>query len=283
MKKFYSLDKPRLTNGQHFAFISAFVLEIQKIKDAPAKMKTAIDDMTAAQQEEDKYLKIAQGSPLTEKIRQADELRDSSYRRLRDIVKAWTGSGTEPQAKAAGELGKLIATYRINTSAQIDEETGLMSNMLTDISTAEMQANITAIGATEIVASMRRGNEQVIALLIERDEENANRVLGALRKARLNSDKAYAAVTVAVEAYNYTLGGYDEVITRWNATIDRYQEMLNRKTGSTKDNTPDGGGSGSDNPGSDNPGGSGSEGGGDNKPETPPTGGGDGGGEDFEE
>lgn len=241
MQRFYTLDKSKLTNGQHFAFMTAFVQDIQKIEDTPAKMKTMIDAMAAAQADEDKYLKMAQGSLLTEKIREADELRDNSYKKLRDIVKVWTGSGMEPQATAAETLNKVISTYRLNTAAQMDEESGLMTNLLTDISTSEMQANVTAIGAANLVANMRQGNEQVVALLKQRDEEKSGKVVGALRQTRLNSDKAYANVVEAVEAFNYTVGGYDEVITKWNATIDRYQDMLNRKTGSTKVNIPSAG------------------------------------------
>lgn len=247
MQKFYTLDKSKLTNGQHFSFMTAFVQDIQKIEDAPVKMKTVINAMAAAQAEEDKYLKMAQGSLLTGKIREADELRDNSYRKLRDIVKVWAGSGMEPQATAAEALNKVINTYRLNITAQMDEESGLMANLLTDISTTEMQANVTSIGAANLVANMKQGNEQVVALLKQRDEEKSGKVVGALRQARLNSDKAYANVVEAVEAFNYTVGGYDEVITKWNATIDRYQDMLNRKTGSTKVNTSsagDGTGSG---------------------------------------
>ena len=41
-------------------------------------------------------------------------------------------------------------------------------------------------------------------------------------------------------------------VDRWNATVNRYQEMLNRKTGSTKHNPSDGdGGSTGGNTGGD--------------------------------
>lgn len=156
-------------------------------------------------------------------------------------MKVWADSGMEPQATAAEALNEVISTYRLNTAVQMDEESGLMANLLTDISTSEMQTNVTAIGAANLVANMKQGNEQVVALLKQRDEEKSGKVVGALRQARLDSDKAYANVVEAVEAFNYTVGGYDEVITKWNATIDRYQDMLNRKTGSTKVNTPSAG------------------------------------------
>lgn len=241
MQKFNTLDKSKLTNGQHFAFMTAFVQDIKKIEGAPEKMKTVIDAMNVAQAEEDKYLKMAQGSALTEKIREADELRDNGYKKLRDIVKVWDGSGIEPQASAATALSTVLNTYRLNTAAQMDEESGLMANLLTDISTTEMEANITAIGATSLVANMRGGNNQVIALLKQRDDEKSAKVVGALRQARINSDKAYASMVEAIEAFNYTVGGYDEIITKWNATIKRYQDMLNRKVGETKVNRPSAG------------------------------------------
>lgn len=274
MQRFYTLDKSKLTNGQHFAFMTAFVQDLRKIEEAPAKMKAVIDVMASALAEEDKYIKMEQGSLLTEKIYEADGLRDNGYRKFRDIVKVWAGSGMEPQAKAAEALDRVINTYRLNIAAQMDDESGLMTNLLTDISTTEMQANVEAIGATNFVAHMRQGNEQVVALLKQRDEEKSGKAAGALRQARLNTDKAYANVVEAVEAFNYTVGGYDEVITKWNATIDRYQEMLNRKTGSTKVNTPSAG-DGAGGSGSDSTGGSGTT-----TPTNPPTEG-DGSGDEF--
>lgn len=242
MKKVFSLHKPRLTNGQHFAFITAFTQEIQAVSGAPAKLQATFDAMVEAQKVEDKYLKMAQGSELTGKIREADTLRDESYRKLRDIVKVWAGSGTEPQAAAATALQRVIKTYKINTSAQMDEESGLMANLITDLSTADMQANIKAIGAEKLLDGMRQGNGQVITLLKQRDEADSTKVIGALRKARIESDKAYTDATEAIEAFNFVQGGYDSLIDRWNATVNRYQEMLNRKTGSTKHNPSDGDG-----------------------------------------
>lgn len=242
MKKVFSLHKPRLTNGQHFAFITAFTQEIQAVSGAPAKLQTIFDALTEAQKAEDRYLKMSQGSELTGKIREADTLRDESYRKLRDIVKVWAGSGTEPQAAAATALQRVIKTYKINTSAQMDEESGLMANLITDLSTTDMQANIKAIGAEKLLDGMKQGNGQVITLLKQRDEADSTKVVGALRKARLESDKAYTDATEAIEAFNFVQGGYDSLIDRWNATVNRYQEMLNRKTGSTKHNPSDGDG-----------------------------------------
>lgn len=258
MKKVFSLHKPRLTNGQHFAFITAFAQEIQAVSGAPAKLQTIFDALTEAQKAEDRYLKMSQGSELTGKIREADTLRDESYRKLRDIVKVWAGSGTEPQAAAATALQRVIKTYKINTSAQMDEESGLMANLITDLSTADMQANIKAIGAEKLLDGMKQGNGQVITLLKQRDEADSTKVVGALRKARLESDKAYTDATEAIEAFNFVQGGYDSLIDRWNATVNRYQEMLNRKTGSTKHNPSDGDGTGGTDSGNTGTGGTGS-------------------------
>ena len=41
MQKFNTLDKSKLTNGQHFAFMTAFVQDIKKIEGAPEKRQDA--------------------------------------------------------------------------------------------------------------------------------------------------------------------------------------------------------------------------------------------------
>lgn len=287
MQKFFIIRKMAFTNGQHFAFMESFVGDLKKIEGAPEKLQTLIDAMAAAVAQEDKYLKIAQGSDLTELIREADVQRDNAYRKLRDMVKLWADSGVDPQAAAAKALARVIKTYNINTEAQMDQESGMMGNLLTDISTTEMKAHQTTLNVTSFVETMSEGNDRVKALLKERDEAGAGKVTGALRTARLASDKAYNAVVEAIEAFNFVVGGYDDVIKTWNSTINRYQEMLNRKTGGGKTNKPDTGGEEPDLPtiGGEPGDGGGSTGGGDDSgsgeiPDLPTIGGepGDGGG-----
>ena len=238
MKKIQFINKRNLTNGQHFSFITAFVQDVKKIQDMPEQFKTVVSAMETAQQEEDKYLKMSQGSDLTEKIREADELRDNSYRQFRDIVKAWAGFGNSGQAYSAKTLQKVLKTYKINTSAQMDEESGLIANLLTDLSVDDMPNAIMDIGAKDIVADIKRGNDDVIRLLKMRDEADSAKVVGALRLARAKSDEVYADLTQVIEAYNYLQGGLDEFISKWNGTVNRYQDMLNRKTGTSKPDTP---------------------------------------------
>lgn len=284
MIKFNELRKTRLTNGQHYTFIKNFVQELKTIEGAPEKLKNTINAMEAAQKTEDKYIKKMQGSELTEEINKADLKRDNAYRKLRDMVKLWSGTDVEPQAKAAKALARIIKTYAINTEAQMDEESGVIDNFLTDISTPEMKENVTAIGAETFVENMRKGNEEVEKLLKERDKEDSTKVTGALKQARVIADKAYAAVTEAIESFNYVEGGYADFIITWNGTIDRYKEMLNRKMGITKGNQPGmpGGDETPDVPTPDEPGTGGDGAGGDNPDE--PGGGGEpsepGGGDD---
>lgn len=239
MKKFYQLKKARLTNGQHFAYMASFVSNLEGFGEIPAKLKTLFDAMKAALAKEDECYKLAQGSDITEPIREADSMRDNCYNKMRNIVKAWTGCGFEPQATNAKALSRIFNTYRINTDRQMDEESGDLVNLVTDLSTTEMKEKTDSLGVTVILEKLKEANERTIALLNQRDKENATKVAGALRTARINSDKAYSELTEMIEAYNRFEGGFDNFIVEWNATTNRYQDMLNRKTGSTKQNKPD--------------------------------------------
>lgn len=299
MVKFHSLERTKLTNGQHFSFMEAFVGDLKKIEDAPEKLQKAIDTMALAVAEEDKYLKISQGSYLTEEITAADNTRDNAYSKFRDMVKLWMGMEMEPQTTAAKALEKILTTYKINVRAQLDDESGIMKNFLNDISTEAMAKNVEAIGAKDIVAKMTEANNKVIDLLKQRDEEKSAKAAGAMRAARNNSDKAYAYAVEAIEAFNFVVGGFDDVITKWNGTIARYQDMLNRKSGTTGGSKPSTGGEEPDLPtiGGEPGDGGGSTGGGDDSgsgeiPDLPTIGGepgdgggsgGDTGGDSFEE
>jgi len=86
-------------------------------------------------------------------------------------------------------------------------------------------------------------------------------VAGALAKARQACDKVYDELTYLIEAFAKTADDptpYEAFIRKWNGTLKIYQDMLDRKSGSSTAGTanPDGTGSNdNDNQGGTNQGG----------------------------
>ena len=271
--KFQRPDKSRLTNAQYYSFMTAFGEQLTAAAfTVPAiqTRQTALAQQTALV---DKYLKIQQGSYLSQEIYNADHRGDLAYGTAHAIVLAWLGKEFQPQATAAEMLNRVFKLYKIDTAAQYDEQWGLIDNFLTDIRKPELADHIQTLGIGAPLQALEECSTQMKALIRQRDDETNGKVKGALAQARKDCDKAYNDVLDIIEAAALMADNatpYYEFITRWNTALDRYsQQIIDKKggksggsnnggtgTGTTGGGTTGDGStdSGTDTPGTDTPG-----------------------------
>lgn len=186
-------------------------------------------------------MKIARGSALTKQIQEQDSLRDKTYGGLKRIITVWSEMGLEASTTSvADELLRLVKTYNIDPKAQMDEETGLMDNFIDDVrGSSSMSAGIDKLGLRLLFETMSSANTAVRQLLSERNVEGVDKVAGALKSARVESDAAYDKMTELLESLLVTADDaspFEAIIVEWNGVVERYKLMLARK--STKD-TPE--------------------------------------------
>jgi hypothetical protein len=211
--------------------------------------------------------KLARASEVIARRNDADTTRDKLYTRLYALVRLWRNSGNTAMETAADALVRVFQLYAVNTSAQIDAESGQLDNLITDLSTDQMQAHIQTIGGKWLFDEMKAAHQEVKAIRLEQGTEESEKVSGALLKARKACDEAYDNLITAVEAFATIADDpapYEAFIKKWNGTLKIYQDMLDRKTGtSTGTGTGTTGGgttgdgstdSGTDTPGTDTPG-----------------------------
>lgn len=257
--KFNRPDKSRLSNGQYFSFMTAFSEQMQIAAfTAPAIMsrQAALDAQLALI---DKYLKIEQGSYLSQDIYNADHRGDLAYGTAHSVVLAWAGKEFQPQAEAAEMLNRVFKLYRINTGAQYDEEWGLIGNFLSDIQKPEYAAYIQTLGIGGPLQVLQECYTLMKTLIRQRDDELNGKVKGALVQTRRDCDKAYNDVLNIIEAAALMADDptpYLEFITRWNTALKRYiQQIIDKKGGTSTGTGSSGGTQNSDSPGTtDNPG-----------------------------
>lgn len=233
MSRFYKIDKIRLTNGQHFSFVSAFLTLMEEFNFTENKVAKAFMNLKRSFAEEDKYFKIPQNSNYTEQLKEADSKRDHYYGWLKRIVTVWSETAFDSESAAAKKIKKIIDLYKIDTSKQYDEQSGLIDNFLTDISESELKDACKAVGVNKFVSELRTTNNEVKSLLKQRAKELAGKQTGKLRAARLESDTNYDKLVDVIEAFSITAedtSRYEEFIDEWNVTIERYKDMLNRKS-----------------------------------------------------
>lgn len=245
MSNFLRPSKKSLKNAQHFAFFDAFLTALRRADFSATKVTNLITQLEEAFQDEDRWYVIARRSDLVAQRDAADKVRADKYSRLHKLVRLWAGSEIEPADAAAKRLKRIFDLYHVNTSAQIDEETGQMENLITDISTDAMQADLATIRGTELFQQMTEAHEQVKSIRLEQGVEVSEKVRGALAAARRLCDSLYDQLTYLLEAFALTADDaqpYEAFIKSWNGTLKLYQDMINRKSGtSTTTNSGKGG------------------------------------------
>ena len=129
-------------------------------------------------------------------------------------------------AKNAHELWQHLADYAIDPQMQLERETGLITNLCTDL-VAKYATQVQALGLKAYVDALKTANERVETLLVQRTTDNSTKVVGALRIAREASDKAFRNLSKVVNALAI-LGNpadYAAFIDFMNTLIKRYKEQ----------------------------------------------------------
>ena len=129
-------------------------------------------------------------------------------------------------AKNARELWQHLADYAIDPQMQLERETGLITNLCTDL-VGKYATQVQALGLKPYVDALKTANERVETLLVQRTTDNSTKVVGALRTAREASDNAIRNLTKVVNALAI-LGNpadYAAFIDFMNTLIKRYKEQ----------------------------------------------------------
>ena len=221
-------DFSHLNNGAHFQFIknvSDRLATDTKIKEN-AVGQAVIKALTEALTTEDKYLVLSQKSLLTDEIAHADKERDTLFTGYRTAVKGFLNMPIAALAKNARELWQHLADYAIDPQMQLERETGLITNLCTDL-VGKYATQVQALGLKAYVDALKTANERVETLLVQRTTDNSTKVVGALRTAREASDNAIRNLTKVVNALAI-LGNpadYAAFIDFMNTLIKRYKEQ----------------------------------------------------------
>lgn len=258
MKEIYDINIQRMNNGAHFTFVSNILARAEADTAVKGKAAELVSNFKAAVSAEDEALKISQKSLLTDDIAKADIDRDALYAGYKKAVEAFLAMPIADMAQAAKVLAQHIKDYKINTAGQLDKETGLLVNFITDLED-KYSAQVAKLGLTAFVTNMKEANERVRTLTLQRTNEKMGVTVGALKAARTASDDAYRALVKMVNALALVFGekDYTAFIDYVNTEVTHYKrEVLNQKASapstsgssavdSGSSSTPSGGGSSS--------------------------------------
>ena len=258
MKEIYDINIQRMNNGAHFTFVSNILARAEADTAVKEKASELVSNFKTAVSAEDEALKISQKSLLTDDIAKADNDRDALYAGYKKAVEGFLAMPIADMAQAAKVLAQHIKDYKINTADQLDKETGLLVNFVSDLED-KYAAQVAKLGLTAFVTNLKEANERVRTLTLQRTNEKIGITVGALKAARTASDDAYRALVKMVNALALVFGekDYTAFIDYANTEITHYKrEVLNQKASapstsgssavdSGSSSTPSGGGSSS--------------------------------------
>ena len=277
MKEIYDINIQRMNNGAHFTFVSNILARAEADTAVKDKASELVSNFKTAVSAEDEALKISQKSLLTDEIAKADSDRDALYAGYKKAVEGFLAMPIADMAQAAKVLAQHIKDYKINTADQLDKETGLLVNFISDLED-KYAAQVAKLGLTAFVTNLKEANERVRTLTLQRTNEKIGITVGALKTARTASDDAYRALMKMVNALALVFGekDYSSFIDYVNTEITHYKrEVIGQKaknpstsgdssTDSGSSSTPSGGKPGSSSSGGSSSGGSSSSDGDDN-------------------
>ena len=271
MKEIYDINIQRMNNGAHFTFVSNILARAEADTTVKGKASELVSNFKAAVATEDEALKISQKSLLTDEIAKADSDRDALYAGYKKAVEGFLAMPIADMAQAAKILSQHIKDYKINTADQLDKETGLLVNFISDLED-KYAAQVAKLGLTAFVTNLKEANERVRTLTLQRTNEKIGITVGALKTARTASDDAYRALVKMVNALALVFGekDYTAFIDYVNTEVTHYKrEVIGQKakapstSGGSSATTPDNGNKPSGGSSKPNGGGSSSSGDGD--------------------
>ena len=254
-----SSDVSKLTNYDHFEYISYVVRRIDAVGEAVStRFPDEVAALKTALQEEDEVIVLSQKSALTDQIAHYDALRDSYVSGYKKFVKSFLSMPEGEELEAAKKLDQHITDFKINTKYALDRETGMLTNFTSDLET-KYAAEIELLGATMFANKIKEANEKVRELLEQRDHEKSQYVKGATEAARNKTDEVYEDLVKKINAaciledetdYSAFIKDVNERIERLNKNSSGSGD---KKPTTDKPENPDGDGtpSGDDQPTTD--------------------------------
>ena len=228
MKQINSISLERMSNGSHFLFITDTV----GLATADAKVKTKVTaELTALQttlKAEDDALALSKANLLSKEIKAIDAERDKHYKALRKAITFFLNHPDAELVKAAARLEQLLKDYNINPAMQLDRETGLLLNLISDLET-KSAADVTALALTPVVQAMKQANDKLREVTRARANDRAVQIVGQLKQAQHASAEAYRTLVQKVNALAVVEGeaDYADFISKMNEQVKHYkQEVL---------------------------------------------------------
>ena len=234
-KEVNGITLTQLANGEHFTLVQNVLELVEKCEAVTNKLSADVAKLRAAFEVEDAKLKLMQKSELTEEIYQNDAIRDSSYTGYKGLVRSFLAFPEGEMLAAAKRLWTHIGSYKINQNDPLDRQTGMMTNFIDDLE-KKYSSEITTLGLSSVVTTMKNANEKVRSLMLDRNIETNAKGVGAMKAARAATDEAYRTFMKKLNAFMILEEDADcaTLIDNLNAQIIHYKRVIGQRVSASE-------------------------------------------------
>ena len=224
MKTIANITLSKVNNGAHYTFMNKVYDELNSSNLTNEKLRAMIGQLKTAIDEENSYLGISRKSLITDQIHHYDTLRGTYLSSYRNALKGFMNIPDETMSNAAKVLNNHLKTFRITSNTRMDNETGLLLNLVEDLEKTYAEY-IKILNLKSCVKGIKEANQKVYTLYDQRRDEQSNIAVGALKAARIKTDKIYKEIVRYINAL-ITIEGieaYEEIVNTINTDISHYR------------------------------------------------------------
>ncbi|MDR0757254.1 MAG: DUF6261 family protein [Tannerella sp.] len=180
----------------------------------------------------DVAIEIIRKSPETEKMTEADHLRDQTFHGLNNTIRAALYHYDPKQSEAARQLTILLDRFGNLARKAPNEETAGLYNFIQELE-GQYAGFVTTLGLTEWVKELSMRNDAYETLVKARNEEVATRPKIRVKSVRNELDDVYRQIVERIEALCIVNGPeqFAPFIDRLNAFITRYNHVIAQRHG----------------------------------------------------
>jgi hypothetical protein len=237
MKKILRLALHSLLGNEHYEFISEVIKLITRIGATALKIEAEFIALFKAFKKEDICMRVIRKSEYTARIKEADKLRDESYRSLVQYVKSFEHYHQSDMAEAAERISILLHTYGDVTKKTYDGETADIDNILFELR-HRYSSDVTMLNCDDRVDQLDTVNTEFKNLVDHRYEEHTELPDYNLKEVRVEVDADYKAIVDRITALVQIEGeaNYIAFIDQLNVYVKHYEWLIKEHQGTLKRN-----------------------------------------------
>lgn len=200
MIKIEMINLMRFRNFEHHQFMTEVNQLIIRYQARELGIEAQYPAFQAALAVEGESIRVAQKSAKTKMLDQMDDLRDDTWNAIYTLVKATLLSPVAAEVASAGELLNVLNKYGDPRRRTYNEETSVLSNLLTDLNNPANQVHVQTLKLSKWLVELKKQNDQFQEITDTRNSELVERESGDVRAARMVVDPLYTDIIETINA-----------------------------------------------------------------------------------